>query len=621
MKPIVLFLTLMLMPQAASEQLPANGSLEGFVIRVGTADPVARAQVVLTSETGPSITLRSTTDGGGRYVFDGVPAGTYRLRAARDGFVQAEFGQRGPTSPGTPITVGPGQELEDVLIQLTPTGAIAGRVYDRYGDPVVRARVEAMRYTFEDGRRVLTVVENAETNDLGEYRLFWMQPGQYVVRAIPTPSSSLNGLRVATRATAALAAIQMIHDESASSLSGGMLGTLAGAPDSDETYVPVYYPGSTDPATAAPIDLGPGANYTGVDLMVVETRTVSVRGRVINGADAGASATKILEDGAELRRITGVSVTLLPRESIVGGPQRGLSATVSETGEFEVRGVTPGSYDLIASLGIQTFVSVGANEPASVFFVMSTLRRELGGLPDDSRTGRVGGVVRIDVGNADVENITVALQAGLDITGRVSIDRGPLAEGDADLGRIRVFLRPDPLIPQLTPVPSRTDPDGRFTVGGVIPFEYRVEVTGLPKNHYVRSARLGEADVLNSLLRLDGPPRGMLEVDIGTDPGTLEAIVRDERQSLVPGVRVVLVPDPARRLRSDLFRTATADADGRIRMEGVPPGDYTLFAWEEVEEGAWQDPNFLSIYQPLGRAIRIGENGRENVELRLIPFR
>ena len=609
MKPIVLFLTLILMPPAPAEQLPANGSLEGFVIRVGTADPVARAQVVLTSETGPSITLRSTTDGGGRYVFEDVPAGTYRLHVARDGFVQAEFGQRGPTSPGTPITVGPGQELEDVLIQLTPAGVIAGRVYDQYGDSVVRARVEAMRYTFQDGRRVLTVVETAETNDLGEYRLFWMQPGQYVVRAIPTPSSSLRGLEVATRAAASLAAMQVVRGGAAGSayrLSGDMLGGLASVPDSDETYVPVYYPGSRDPATAAPIDLGPGANYAGVDLMVAETRTVSVRGRIINSVTG---------------RLSGVSVTLLPRESIVGGPQQGLSATVSETGEFEVRGVTPGSYDLIASVGIQTFVSVGAGGQTSVFVSRSIVGREPGGLPDDSRTGRVGGVVRIDVGNADVENITVALQAGVDITGRVSIDRGPLAEGDPDVGRIRVFLRPEPLIPQLTPVPSRTDQDGTFTVGGVIPFEYRMQVTGLPKNHYVRSARLGEADVLNSLLRLDGPPRGILEVDIGTDPGTLDAIVRDERQSLVPGVRVVLVPSPARRLRSDLFRTATTDADGRIHLEGIPPGDYTLFSWEEVEEGAWQDPDFLSIYEPLGKTVRIGENGRENVELRLIPFR
>ena len=131
---------------------------------------------------------------------------------------------------------------------------------------------------------------------------------------------------------------------------------------------------------------------------------------------------------------------------------------------------------------------------------------------------------------------------------------------------------------------------------------------------------LGEADLLNSLLRLDGPPRGSMEVVIGTDPGTLDAIVRDDCQNLVPGVRVGLVPDPARRLRSDLFRAATADADGRIHMEDIPPGDYTHFDWEEVEEGAWQDPNFLSIYKPLGRAVRIGENGRENVELRLMPY-
>ena len=613
MKSIVLFLTLMLVPPAAAEQLPADGSLEGFVIRIGIADPVPRAEVVLTSERGPSITLSTTTDGGGRYRFESVPAGTYRLRVARQGFVAAEFGQRGPTSPGTPITVGPGQELEDVLIQLTPTGAIAGRVYDRYDDPVVRGRVEALRYMFQDGRRVLTVVESAETNDLGEYRLFWMQPGQYVVRAMPTSSSGLKGSALATRATALLGDMMVVRGNSGGSayrLSAGMPGTPTGDPDSDETYVPVYYPGSTDPATAAPIDLRPGANYTGVDLLVTETRTVSVRGRVINGATGGSS---------------GISVTLLPRQSIVGGPQKGLQATVSETGEFEVRRVVPGSYDLVASLGSQTFVSVSASGQTSVKEVMIfrslTPRRETGRLPADSPASRLRGVVRIDVGNADVENITVALQAGVDITGRVSIDQGPLAEGDPDAGRIRVLLRPVPLIPQLTPVPPRTDPAGTFTVAGVIPFEYRVQVTGLGKNHYVRSVRLGEADVLNSLLRLDGPPRGAMEVVIGTDPGTLDAIVRDDRQNLVPGVRVVLVPDRARRLRSDLFRAATADADGRIHMEGIPPGDYTLFAWEEVEEGAWQDPNFLSIYEPLGRAVRIGANGRESVELGLIPYR
>ena len=65
------------------------------------------------------------------------------------------------------------------------TAAIAGRVYDRYGDPVGNANVQALKYVWQDGKRLLTAVQTVRTNDLGEYRLFWMQPGQYVVSGRP----------------------------------------------------------------------------------------------------------------------------------------------------------------------------------------------------------------------------------------------------------------------------------------------------------------------------------------------------------------------------------------------------------------------------------------------------
>ena len=121
--------------------------------------------------------MTATTDGGGKFVFQNVRPGRYRLVAARDGFVQSEYGQRGPGLTGTPLNVAAKQELKDVRIQLTPTGAIAGRVFDRYGDPVGNAMVQALKYSYQDGRRVLNVVQSVRTNDLGEYRLFWMQPG------------------------------------------------------------------------------------------------------------------------------------------------------------------------------------------------------------------------------------------------------------------------------------------------------------------------------------------------------------------------------------------------------------------------------------------------------------
>jgi hypothetical protein len=50
--------------------------------------------------------------------------------------------------PGTVLTLGDRQEMKDLLLALTPTGAISGRVYDRYGDPVVNANVSALRSTY-----------------------------------------------------------------------------------------------------------------------------------------------------------------------------------------------------------------------------------------------------------------------------------------------------------------------------------------------------------------------------------------------------------------------------------------------------------------------------------------
>ena len=68
---------------------------------------------------------------------------------------------------------------------MTPTGAISGRILNRYGEPVGNANVQALRYTYQEGRRTLTPIQTTRSNDLGEYRLFWMTPGQYVISAQP----------------------------------------------------------------------------------------------------------------------------------------------------------------------------------------------------------------------------------------------------------------------------------------------------------------------------------------------------------------------------------------------------------------------------------------------------
>lgn len=614
MKPIVLVFSLLLMGASQSQQgrqVQDTATVEGFVVRAGTTEPIARARVVLTKEGGPPATMTATTDGGGKYSIRNVAPGRYRLSATRDGYVRAEYGQRGPTRSGTPITLGAKQELKDALLAMTPTGAIAGRVYDRYGDPVGNANVQALKYTFQDGRRVLSVVQGARTNDLGEYRLFWMQPGQYVVSAVPSEALRMDGPMPAEMETALRAMPMPGGGVGAIRLGGNVVTTMGGSPaggDTGETYLPVYYPGTTDAAGAASIDLRPGANYTGVDLTVAETRALRVRGRVVNGVNG---------------QLTGVSVTLVPRGS-VGGAQFQRGNSVLPDGTFELRGIAPGSYDLVANLGRQTMVTFGPGGNERVQF-FSTVMAPPGAappppLPDrpPANEVRLAARVPLDVGNADVDGVIVSLQPGFNITGRITIEGSKNAENDATRG-IRVQLRPEPFIPQLTPLPPTTGSDGMFTLAGVIPGDYRLTVVGVPRNSYVKSMRLGEADLSNLKFTIDGEPRGSMDIVIGTNPGAFDVSVVDDKQNFVAGITVVLVPDAARRQRSELYRTANTDAAGRIHLDGVAPGAYKAFAWEDIESGAWQDPDFIRVYEERGKPVRITEGGRETVELRLIP--
>ena len=79
---------------------------------------------------------------------------------------------------------------------------------------------------------------------------------------------------------------------------------------------------------------------------------------------------------------------------------------------------------------------------------------------------------------------------------------------------------------------------------------------------------------------------------------------------------MVLVPDVLR--RTELYRTATTDVSGRFHLNRVPPGEYKVFSWEEVQDGAWYDPEFLRAHENRGKPIRVMEGRGESVSVEVI---
>jgi hypothetical protein len=110
-----------------------------------------------------------------------------------------------------------------------------------------------------------------------------------------------------------------------------------------------------------------------------------------------------------------------------------------------------------------------------------------------------------------------------------------------------------------------------------------------------------------------------LEIVVSGKTGTVGGSATDDKGAPAAGVTIVLVPqNPKRRERADWYRTATTDPNGKFSMAGAPPGDYKLFAWEDVEGSAWLDPEFLRPVENQGKPITVREGGSETVQLKTV---
>jgi protocatechuate 3,4-dioxygenase beta subunit len=550
---------------ALSAQTPVPAvELTGTVVVGETKRPISGAELVAARVGGPLSEYRTvTTDQAGRFTFRNLAAGSYRIFAQHENYLATEFGRRTPRraavidtseSTGTPITLSDRQTAPPIVIALMPPGVIVGRVLDGDGRPARLVVVRALKPVFFNGVRTLSSATWTQTDDRGEYRLFGLVPGLYYVSASPAGRPRIAGGNVETPQ------MPMNANGNRSMASTPLTAeSLSVAALDPLVYPGVYHPGTSDVSLAQPLEVRAGVATTAATLSIQPVRAFRVRGRVAGRPADGPSR---------------------PVRVAINAP--GVASVETVDGTFDLPGVPPGRYRLTAQ--------ASATAPW------------------------LGGNATVEVTDRDVDEIVLTVQASVAVTGTLTIDGRVPTTAD---GALAVQLQASTGLLGLGA--QRVQPDGTFTFATVVPGDYRFRVLQAPRAPWIASATFGREDVLDTPVRIEAENFGRrLEIALSTRTATLDVQVFDDDRRPVAGVLVVAVPDTARRSRSTNFRTARTDSQGRAHLADVAPGEYLLFASDEVDVDGWQDPDILRRYQARGELVRLPEQGAANVTLRLL---
>ena len=295
-------------PQQREQELQSR--IEGLVLKATNAEPLAGAVVVLRREgSGPyDRQYTTTTTGDGRFTLKDIPKARYMLSASKAGFMTQEYGQKQANKVGVILDLTAPQVMRDIVVRMNMGGSISGRVYEQDGTPIESTMIVAFQKKYQrNGKSVLSQANVVATNDIGEYRMYWLPPGTYYL------------LAVVVRTRAPLDPIAII-DQSEESL---------------EAFSPVFYPRGDDESQASALRIEPGSELRAIDFVVVRTKALRVKGHVVSASSG--------------RPLVGAILHLRLQYVEKLGRDYWWSAETDSEGNFQFRNVPPGKYILRVS--------------------------------------------------------------------------------------------------------------------------------------------------------------------------------------------------------------------------------------------------------------------------------
>jgi hypothetical protein len=299
-----------------------SAQISGHIYRADTDAPLAKVVVALIPVTGKGFIVTgerrfTLTDANGSYVFAQVAEGTYTVVTSPQGFVQRYFDDVASPEDARILSVGSGEILERIDIRVISEGVISGTVLDEENKPVVAVEVQAVRIRYlRGGRRLESARMGINTDDLGNFRLYHLPPGNYFVR-VETTSVNMQTNKIESQ--------------------------LA------------YYPGTTSIDNAQPLRVTAGIEISGIRFLAEKLPSYSVAGNIIDLTGTGGQK----------------QYTVRARHA--NGGDNEPNVTTSSGGTFTIHGLTSGDYLLEAS-ATQTIRESQSKTPQQLLFGYTIVR-------------------------------------------------------------------------------------------------------------------------------------------------------------------------------------------------------------------------------------------------------
>jgi protocatechuate 3,4-dioxygenase beta subunit len=501
--------------------------------------------------------FNATADNLGNFTIRNVLPGKYSISSEREGY----FPALKDSAEGDQATVAPGRTAV-VEMSMTRGATISGRVTDGSGQPLNNTTVVAYSVVYRGGFPLLVPAVSKTTDDRGEYRLAWLTSGEYLIAVKPD-----------------------VTPEIAMSTSTAGVPPVDGGLPSPKTY----YPGTTDAANAIPVFVRGESPISGIDIQAKKVETYHVKGTIRSHVPRVTSY------------ITGNFSIGSRNTNIPNDP----SATVMNArmdrvgddyvGDFDIKNVAAGSYML------STWVT--EQNP-------------------DGGSQLAFALANVDVNNHDVTGLVLDIYPTVRVNGTVVVNGGGPGPVQA-----RVSLLVDSrnatggvyrgLSQRAVLADSQT---GAFMIPAVQAGHFHALLgAGLPPDYYFADIRQGGVSVFDSGFEVGKESPSPIQIVINSGARTVEGVVRDSMGKPAAGATAVLVPPKERRNNRALYFTAKSDATGHFKIQGVAPGSYSLFSWQNMPDGAYFNDRFVSRNEEAGRRVNVTQASMTGADIKLIP--